>query len=82
MSRRKHWSEKLWCPSCGMTFRSTNAEAVHRHHFPTMCRSIKRVNRVRGRQPNDGASNVAGREGEQAGSVSDDTTGLQRECSN
>lgn len=33
----KHWSEVLAC-SCGMRFRTTIAEAQHRHNFPAMCR--------------------------------------------
>lgn len=34
---KKHWSDRLSC-QCGKTFRSTAAEAVHRHNFPALCR--------------------------------------------
>lgn len=37
----KHWSEVLTC-SCGATFRTTSAEAKHRHNFPAYCRAPKR----------------------------------------
>jgi hypothetical protein len=34
--------------SCGKTFRSYQAEAVHRHNFPALCKVDKRrVSRVR-----------------------------------
>ena len=35
--KQKHWSEVLRC-SCGKTFRSYAAEAVHRHNFPALCK--------------------------------------------
>lgn len=34
----KHWSEALFCPHCGKTFRSALAEAKHRHNFPLLCK--------------------------------------------
>lgn len=34
----KHWSEVMACQHCGKIFRSTAAEAVHRHNFPALCR--------------------------------------------
>jgi hypothetical protein len=34
----KHWSERLVCSGCGMSFRSVGAEAQHRHCFPHLCR--------------------------------------------
>lgn len=38
---RRHWSEAFAC-SCGKTFRSYAAEAVHRHNFPALCRAPRR----------------------------------------
>jgi len=40
MSRRKHWSEQLFC-RCGATFRTPLAEAKHRHNFPLFCKKAK-----------------------------------------
>jgi hypothetical protein len=37
----KHWSERLHCHLCGMTFRSAMAEARHRHNAPMLCRPTK-----------------------------------------
>ena len=38
----KHWSEVLRC-SCGKTFRSYAAEAVHRHNFPALCKTNRKA---------------------------------------
>lgn len=44
---KKHWSEVLECWSevlecqCGKRFRSTMAEARHRHNFPLLCKPKK-----------------------------------------
>ena len=37
---KTHWSDRMVC-SCGMSFRSISAEAVHRHNFPVLCRKPK-----------------------------------------
>lgn len=33
----KHWSERLVC-QCGKSFRTSSAEAMHRHNFPLLCK--------------------------------------------
>lgn len=38
---KRHWSE-TWSCRCGATFRSSAAEAKHRHNFPLLCRRKKR----------------------------------------
>lgn len=40
MARKLRWSEVYSC-SCGKTFRSYAAEAVHRHNFPLLCKRAK-----------------------------------------
>lgn len=37
----KHWSERLACGGCGMSFRSLAAESYHRHNYPLVCRAPK-----------------------------------------
>jgi hypothetical protein len=34
----RHWSEKFHCAKCGKTFRSTAAQARHRHNLGASCR--------------------------------------------
>lgn len=34
----RHWTERLSCHACGTTFRTSIAEAKHRHNFPVMCK--------------------------------------------
>ncbi len=40
---KRHWSTDLSC-QCGKRFRSLNAEAMHRHNFPALCRQPKEKN--------------------------------------
>ena len=37
----KHWSERMVCGGCGMSFRSYAAEAFHRYNYPLVCRKPK-----------------------------------------
>lgn len=37
----RHWSEVMAC-QCGAVFRTTSAEAKHRHNFPAYCRKPRR----------------------------------------
>ena len=45
----RHWSERLQC-SCGKSFRSYSAEAVHRHNFPLLCKAAKRPRKKKVKQ--------------------------------